>query len=105
MLRIYRFLKLFAGISYLTYDLGDRKVDGTSVYLKNLNNVLQDIYLEILKQDKITTRKLKLSEPYKIFNPHNFSNIPIIYKKKARIDNIKENKGLNDTLKVKEIKQ
>jgi hypothetical protein len=48
-----RFLKLFAGISYLTYDLGDRKVDGTSVYLKNLNNILQDIYLEILKQDKI----------------------------------------------------
>ncbi len=47
------FLKLFAGISYLTYDLGDRKVDGTSVYLKNLNNILQDIYLEILKQDKI----------------------------------------------------
>lgn len=48
-----RFLKLFAGISYLTYDLGDRKVDGVSVYLKNLNNILQDIYLEILKQDKI----------------------------------------------------
>ena len=48
-----RFLKLFAGISYLTYDLGDMKVDGTSVYLKNLNNILQDIYLEILKQDKI----------------------------------------------------
>lgn len=48
-----RFLKLFAGVSYLTYDLGDRKVDGTSVYLKNLNNILQDIYLEILKQDKI----------------------------------------------------
>ena len=48
-----RFLKLFAGVSYLTYGLGDRKVDGTSVYLKNLNNILQDIYLEILKQDKI----------------------------------------------------
>lgn len=48
-----RFLKLFAGISYLTYDLGDRKIDGTSVYLKNLNNILQDIYIEILKQDKI----------------------------------------------------
>ena len=35
-----RFLKLFAGISYLTYELGDRKVDNTSVYLKNLNNIL-----------------------------------------------------------------
>lgn len=48
-----RFLKLFAGISYLTLDLGDRKVDGSSVYLKNLNNILSDIYLEILKRDKI----------------------------------------------------
>ena len=57
-----RFLKLFAGISYLTFDLGDRKVEGTSVYLKNLNNILQEIYLEILKQDKInyTFRSLNI---------------------------------------------
>lgn len=48
-----RFLKLFAGVSYLTLELGDRKVDGTSVYLRNLNNILSDIYLEILKRDKI----------------------------------------------------
>ena len=48
-----RFLKLFAGVSYLTLDLGDKKVDGASVYLKNLNNILSDIYLEILKRDKI----------------------------------------------------
>lgn len=48
-----RFLKLFAGVSYLTLDLGDRKVDGTSVYLKNLNNILSEIHLEILKKDKI----------------------------------------------------
>ena len=48
-----RFLKLFAGVSYLTLDLGDRKVDGTSIYLKNLNNILSEINLEILKRDKI----------------------------------------------------
>lgn len=48
-----RFLKLFAGVSYLTLELGDRKVDGASVYLKNLNNILSDIHLEILKKDKI----------------------------------------------------
>lgn len=48
-----RFLKLFAGVSYLTMELGDRKVDGTSVYLKNLNNIVNDVYLEILKRDKI----------------------------------------------------
>ncbi len=48
-----RFLKLFAGVSYLTMELGDRKVDGTSVYLKNLNNIVNDVYLEVLKRDKI----------------------------------------------------
>jgi len=48
-----KFLKLFAGVSYLTMELGDRKVDGVSVYLKNLNNILNDVYLEILKKDKI----------------------------------------------------
>lgn len=48
-----RFLKLFAGLSYLTRELGDRKVEGVSIYLKNLNNILNDVYLEILKKDKI----------------------------------------------------
>lgn len=48
-----RFLKLFAGISYLTYELGDRKIEDTSIYLKNMNNILNEIYLEILKQDKL----------------------------------------------------
>lgn len=48
-----RFLKLFAGLSYLTMELGDRKVNGTSVYLRNLNNLLSDVYLEILKRDKL----------------------------------------------------
>ena len=90
-----------------------RNINLNDIYLARLQNynivlIPRDkdfVILEVvLKQDKITTRKLKLSEPYKIFNPHNFSNIPVIYKKKARIDNIKENKGLTDTLKVKEIK-
>ena len=48
-----RFLKLFAGISFLTFELGERKVADTSIYLKNLNNILNEIYLEILKQDKL----------------------------------------------------
>lgn len=48
-----RFLKLFAGLSYLTMELGDRKIDGQSVYLRNLNNLLNDVYLEILKRDKL----------------------------------------------------
>ncbi len=48
-----RFLKAFAGISYLTKEFGDRKVDGASLYLKNVNNITQELQLEILKRDKI----------------------------------------------------
>ena len=47
------YLKEFAGISYLTKEFGDRKVDRTSLYLKNLNNISQEMQLEILKRDKL----------------------------------------------------
>ena len=47
------FLKEFAGISYLTKEFGDRKVDGASLYLKNVNNITQEMQLEILKRDKL----------------------------------------------------
>ena len=48
-----RFLKAFAGISYLTKEFGDRKVNGISLYLKNMNNITQELQLEILKRQKI----------------------------------------------------
>lgn len=48
-----RFLKAFAGISYLTKEFGDRKVGGISLYLKNMNNITQELQLEILKRDKL----------------------------------------------------
>ena len=47
------FLKEFAGVSYLTKEFGDRKVDGASLYLKNINNITQEMQLEILKRDKL----------------------------------------------------
>jgi len=47
------YLKEFAGVSYLTKEFGDRKVDGSSLYLKNLNNITQEMQLEILKRDKL----------------------------------------------------
>lgn len=47
------YLKEFAGVSYLTKEFGDRKVDGASLYLKNLNNITQEMQLEILKRDKL----------------------------------------------------
>lgn len=47
------YLKEFAGLSYLTKEFGDRLVDGASLYLKNLNNITQEMQLEILKRDKL----------------------------------------------------
>ncbi len=47
------YLKEFAGISYLTKEFGDRTVEGSSLYLKNLNNITQEMQLEILKRDKL----------------------------------------------------
>ena len=48
------YLKEFAGISYLTREFGDRKDEnGASLYLKNLNNITQEMQIEILKRDKI----------------------------------------------------
>lgn len=48
------FLKEFAGISYLTREFGDRKDEnGGSLYLKNLNNITQEMQIEILKRDKL----------------------------------------------------
>ena len=47
------YLKEFAGVSYLTKEFGDRTVNGASLYLKNLNNITQEMQLEILKRDKL----------------------------------------------------
>ena len=47
------YLKEFAGISYLTREFGDRTIDGSSLYLKNLNNITEEMQIEILKRDKL----------------------------------------------------
>ena len=47
------YLKEFAGISYLTKEFGDRTVDRASLYLKNVNNITEEMQIEILKRDKI----------------------------------------------------
>ena len=48
------YLKEFAGISYLTREFGDRKDEnGASLYLKNLNNITEEMQLEILKRDQL----------------------------------------------------
>ena len=87
------FLKEFAGISYLTKEFGDRKVDGASLYLKNLNNITQEMQLEILKRDKlnyvfqslsfISIAPVLLLEPLKNWATSNFSFTESWYNGKA----------------------
>ena len=77
------FLKEFGGISYLTKEFGDRKVDGASLYLKNINNITKEMQLEILKRDKlnyvfqslsfIAIAPVLLLEPLKNWSISNFS--------------------------------
>lgn len=84
------YLKEFAGISYLTQEFGDRKVDdGTSLYLKNLENISQEMQLEILKRDKLNYVFQSLSliaiaptimlEPLKKWGISNFSFTKAFY--------------------------
>lgn len=47
------YLKEFAGVSYLTKEFGDRTVDKASLYLKNVNNITEEMQIEILKRDKL----------------------------------------------------
>ena len=77
------FLKEFAGLSYLTKEFGDRKVDGASLYLKNVDNITQEMQIEILKRDKlnyvfrslsfISIAPVMLLEPIKNWAVSNFS--------------------------------
>ena len=78
------YLKEFAGISYLTREFGDRKdKDGSSLFLKNVDNITQEMQIEILKRDKlnyvfqslsiISILPVLLLEPLKSWCVSNFS--------------------------------
>ena len=78
------YLKEFAGISYLTQEFGDRRGDdGSSLYLKNVDNITQEMQLEILKRDKlnyvfqsltfISIAPVLLLEPLKSWSVSNFA--------------------------------
>lgn len=77
------FLKEFAGLSYLTKEFGDRKVNGASLYLKNINNITQEMQLEILKRSKlnyvfkslpiISIAPMLMLEPIKEWSVENFA--------------------------------
>ena len=77
------YLKEFAGISYLTQEFGDREEDGSSLYLKNINNITQEMQIEILKRDRlnyvfqslafISIAPVLLLEPLKSWAVSNFT--------------------------------
>lgn len=84
------YLKEFAGLSYLTKEFGDRKTDtGASLYLRNLNNITQEMQLEILKRDKldyvfqslsvIALIAILLLEPLRAWAVSNFSFVATFY--------------------------
>lgn len=87
------FLKEFAGVSYLTKEYGDRKVDNASLYLKNVNNITEEMQIEILKRDKIDYVFQSLSiisivpvlflEPLKKWSIGNFSFTQSFYEGKG----------------------
>ena len=87
------YLKEFAGLSYLTKEFGDRKVDGASLYLKNVDNITQEMQLEILKRDKlnyvfqslsvIAIVPILLLEPLKSWAISNFSFVSSWYEGKS----------------------
>ena len=89
------FLKEFAGLSYLTKEFGDRKVDGASLYLKNVDNITQEMQIEILKRDKlnyvfrslslISIAPVLLLEPLKNWAISNFSFVRSWYNGKSGI--------------------
>ena len=86
------YLKEFAGISYLTKEFGDRKIDKASLYLKNVNNITEEMQIEILKRDKIDYVFQSLSiisivpvlflEPLKNWSIGNFSFTEAFYRGK-----------------------
>ncbi|MET3209578.1 UNVERIFIED_CONTAM: Flp pilus assembly protein TadB [Paenibacillus sp. PvR008] len=48
-----RFLKAFAGISYMVMEFGDRIEEGGSIYLKGLGSLAREIQLELLRRNKL----------------------------------------------------
>lgn len=48
-----RFLKAFAGISYMVMEFGDRNEGGGSIYLKGLGSLAREIQLELLRRNQL----------------------------------------------------
>lgn len=49
-----RFFRLFAAFSHLVREYGDRKQDGSSLYVRNINHIMEEIQMEISKQSQLS---------------------------------------------------
>lgn len=56
-----RFLKGFAGISFLIQEFGDKRVKNGSMYLNGLSNLAHEVQMEMLKREKLTHKFRNLS--------------------------------------------
>lgn len=56
-----KFLKILAGFSYLIKEFGDKKINGISMFVKNLNYITEEIYLEIIKSKQLNYQLKGLS--------------------------------------------
>lgn len=98
--------RIYASLKTKYPDLSNTKLK--DIYIANLQNHCVVLIpknnnftlIEFnLATPTITSKKLKLSDPYQLFNPKNFSNIPTLYKKR------KEKHSEKEELTVKEIKK
>lgn len=48
-----KYLKIVAGYIFLTNEYGDKRINGMSVFIKNMNYIMKEVMLEILKRDQL----------------------------------------------------
>ena len=48
-----KYLKIVTGYIFLTNEYGDKRINGMSVFIKNMNYIMKEVMLEILKRDQL----------------------------------------------------
>lgn len=48
-----KYLKIVTGYIFLTNEYGDKKINGISIFIKNINYIMNEVILEILKRDQL----------------------------------------------------
>lgn len=87
-----RFLKAFAGITFLVKEFGDKVVENGSLYLSNMNKLTNEINLELLKRTKlgymlkgltvIAIAPILFTKPIEVWATNNFPIMDQFYQSK-----------------------